>query len=130
MFNTLFQDKLSWIKETGLTQNEEAAREAIVPMIYSESLPDAVINLSMSINKLLLPMLKKRLVTAMEYFWLRQIFCPGEKVQELYEVFLPQKGVKGLKAFMEVLQDAGRKVPKYRNHHDLLKSTLQAHIKM
>ena len=117
------------IKETGLTQNEEAAREAIVPMVYSESLPDAVINLSMSINKLLLPMLKKRLVTTMEYFWLRQIFCPGEKVQELYKVILPQKGVKGLKGFMEVLQDVGRKIPKYQNHQDLLKSTLQAHIK-
>ena len=118
------------IEETGLMQNEEAAREAIVPMVYSESLPDAVINLSMSINKLLLPMLKKRLVTTMEYFWLRQIFCPGEKVQELYEVILPQKGVKGLKGFMEVLQDVGRKIPKYQNHRDLLKSTLQAHIKV
>ena len=127
-YNTLFQDKLSQIKDTGLTQSEKAAREAIVPMVYSESLPDAVSNLSMSINKLLLPMLKKRLVTTMEYFWLRQIFCPGEKVKELYEVFLPQKGVKGLKGFMKVLQDVGRKMPKYQNHRDLLKSSLQAHL--
>ena len=82
----------------------------------------------MSINKLLIPMLKKRLVTTMEYFWLCQTFCPGEKVQELYEVFLPQKGVKGLKAFMEVLQDVGRKIPKYQNHRDLLKSSLQVHL--
>ena len=128
IYNTLFQDKLSQIKDTGLTQNEEATREAIVPMVYSESLQDAVSNLSTSIDKLLLPMLKKRLVTTMEYFWLRQIFCPGEKVKELYEVFLPQKGVKGLKGFMEVLQDVGRKVPKYQNHRDLLKSSLQAHL--
>ena len=95
-------------------------------MVYSESLPDAVVNLSTNINKLLLPMLKKRLVTTMEYFWLREIFCPGEKVKELYEVFLPQKGVKGLKAFMEVLQDVGRKTPKYQKHHELLKSSLKA----
>ena len=129
---TLFQDKLSQIKGTGLAFNqyesEEAAREAIIPMVYSESLPDAVNNLSMSINKLLLPMLKKRLVTSMEYFWLRQIFCPGEKVKELYEVLLPQKGVEGLKGFMEVLQDVGRKIPKYQNHRDLLKSCLKAHL--
>ena len=97
-------------------------------MVYSESLPDAVINLSMTIDKLLIPMLKRRLVTTMEFFWLRQTFCPGEKVKELYEVFLPQKGVKGLKAFMEVLQDVGRKTPKYQNHRDLLKSTLQVQL--
>lgn len=97
-------------------------------MVYSESLQDAVVNLSMNINKLLLPMLKKRLVSAMEYLWLRQIFCRGEKIKELYEVFLPQKGVEGLKAFMKVLQNMGRKIPKYQSHRDLLKSNLQTHL--
>ena len=124
--------KLSQIKmvERTLRQhdNEDVAKEAIVPIVYSESLPDAVINLSRSFNKLFIPMLNKRLITLMEYYWLREIFCPGEKIKELYEVFLPQKGVKGLKGFMEVLQDVGRKIPKYQKHRDLLECTLQAHL--
>jgi len=97
-------------------------------MVYAESLPDAVINLSRSINKLLLPMLKKHLVFTSEYYWLRGVYYPGEKLEYLYKNVLPQKGVKGLRGFMEVLQDVGRKVPKYQNHQDLLRSSLQTHL--
>ena len=121
-----FQQKLSLIKSSAQGQSEEAAREAIVSEVYSESLLDAVINLSMSINKLLQPMLKKSLVTSTEYSWLCQIFSPEEKMNELYEIILPQKGVKGLKGFMEMLVDIGRKIPKYQNHWDMMKSNLQA----
>ena len=108
--------------------SKEAAKEAIVPMVYSESLPDAVFNLNKSINKLLIPMLKKHIVSTGEYCWLRGVYYPGKKLNYLYKEVLPQKGAKGLKAFLEVLQDVGRKVPKYQNHQDQLKSSLQAHL--
>ena len=97
-------------------------------MVYSESLPDAVINLSMNINKLLLVMLKKHIVSTSDYCWLRGACYHGRKLEYLYKEILPQKGVKELKAFMEILQEVGRKTPKYHNHHDLLKSTLQTHL--
>ena len=51
---TLFQEKLSRIKsaESVLSQykGEKAAMKAIIPMVYSESLQDAVINFSTSIS--------------------------------------------------------------------------------
>ena len=118
------------IKSVGLVldqyKSEKAAKEAIIPMVYSESLQDAVINLSMSINKLLIPMLKKHIISTGEYCWLRGVYYHGKKLEYLYKEILPQKGVKELKAFMAVLQDVGRKMPKYQNHWDLLKSNLQA----
>ena len=97
-------------------------------MVYSESLPDAVINLSMGINNLLLLMLKQHILTPGEYCGVKGVYYPGKKLGYLYKEILPQKGVKGLKAFMEVLQDVGRKIPKYQNHQDLLKSSLQARL--
>ena len=55
---TLFQEKLSRIKSVesvlGQYKSEKAAVKAIIPVVYSESLQDAVINLSItsiSINK-------------------------------------------------------------------------------
>ena len=131
-YTSLFQEKLSRIKsaESVLSQykSEKAAVKAIIPMVYSESLPDAVINLSTSINKLLLPMLKKHILSTTDYCWLRGACYRGKKSELLYKEILPQKGVKGLKAFIEVLQDIGRKTPKYQKHLDVLKSNLQAHL--
>ena len=86
-------------------------------MVYSESLQDAVINLSMSINKLLIPMLKKHIFSTGKHCWLRGVYYHGKKLECLYKEILPQKGVKGLKAFMEVLQDVGRKTLKYQNQY-------------
>ena len=97
-------------------------------MVYSESLQDAVINLSMNINKLLIPMFKKHIISTGDYCWLRGVYYHGKKLEYLYKEVLSQKGVKGLNAFMEVLQDIGRKMPKYQNHWDLLKSNLQAKL--
>ena len=97
-------------------------------MVYSESLPDAVINLSMNINKLLLLMLKKYILSTGEYCWVKGVYYPGKKLEYLYKDVLPQKGVKGLRAFMAVLQDVGKKMPKYKNHRDLLKSSLLTHL--
>ena len=111
-----------------LYESEEAAKEAIIPMVYSESLQDAVINLSMSINKLLIPMLKKHIISTGDYCWLRGVYYHGKKLEYLYKEILPQKGVKGLKAFMEVLQNVGRKMPKYQNQWNLLRSNLQAYL--
>jgi len=98
-------------------------------MVYSESLPDAVVNLSPTINKLLLPVFKEDLVSISEYFGLRQfflggIFYPEEKVEDLYMI-LPQKGVEGLKGFMTVLQDTGRRIPSHQQHLNLMTSKLQ-----
>ena len=110
----------------------EAAKEAIVPMVYSESLPDAVINLGnrQSVNKLLPLMLKKHLVSISEYYWLTEQTYDSERLTELYTVILPQKGVEGLTGYMEVLQDIGRKIPKYQNHSDQLKSNLHSLLTM
>ena len=120
--------------DTILCQYEgmEAAREAIVPMVYSESLPDAVINLGnrQSINKLLPLMLKKHLVSISEYYWLTEQTYDSERLTELYTVILPQKGVEALTGYMEVLQDIGRKIPKYQNHLDQLKSNLHSLLTM
>ena len=128
----MLQEKVSQIKsaESVLRQhkNEKAAMKAIIPMVYSESLQDAVINLSTSINKLLLPMLKKHILSTTDYCWLRGACYRGKRSELLYKEILPQKGVKGLKAFMEVLQDVGRKMPKYQKHLIELKSSLQAHL--
>ena len=127
----MFQAALSWIKfaESSLGQykSKKAAKKAIIPMVYSKSLSDAVINLSTSINKLLLPMLKKHILSTTDYYWLRGACSNGMKSKFLYTEILPQKGAKGLKAFMEVLLDVGRKTPKYQKHLDVLKSSLQAH---
>ena len=97
-------------------------------MVFSESLQDAVINLSMRINKLLIPMLKKHIISTGEYCWLRGVYYHGirKKLEYLYKEIFPQKRVKELKVFMEVLQDVRRKIPKYQNQWDLLKSNLQA----
>ena len=131
-FMTHYQEKASQIMSAGSILHqyecEETAREAIIPMVYSESLPDAVINLSMSINKLLVLILKEHIVSTSEYCWIKGVYYPGKKLEYLYKKVLPQKGIKGLKAFMEVLQDVGRKTRKYQNHRDLLKSSLQAHL--
>ena len=76
---TPFQANLSLIKSVDATLHqheiEEAAKEAIVPMVYSESLSDAVVNLSPTINKLLLPMFKEDLVSVSEYS------APSHKLQ-------------------------------------------------
>ena len=98
-------------------------------MVYSESLSDAVVNLSPTINKLLLPMLKEDLVSISEYFGLRQFFHGGifyreEKVEDLYMI-LPQKGVEGLKGFMEVLHNTGKRIPSHQQHLNLMTSKLQ-----
>ena len=71
-------------------------------MVYSESLQDAVINLSMSINKLLMLMLKKHILSTTDYCWLRGVYYHGKNLECLYKEILPQKRLKGLKAFMEV----------------------------
>ena len=102
--------------------------KAIIPTVYSESLPDAAINLSTNINKLLLPMLKKHILSTTDYCWLRGACYCGKESELLYKEILPQKGAKGLKAFMVVLQGVGRKTPKYQKHLDVLKSHLQAHL--
>ena len=129
---TSLQEKLSQIKsqESVLNQfrSEKATVKAIIPMVYSESLPDAVINISTSINKLLLPMLKKHILSATDYYWLRGACYREMRSEFLYKEILPQKGVKGLKAFMEVLYDVGRKTPKHQKHLDVLKANLQAHL--
>ena len=108
-------------------ESEETAREAIIPMVYEQSLPDAVANLGnqQSIDKLVPFMLKKHLVSISEYYWLKGELYPREKMMELYTVILPQKGMKGLQGFMEVLQNVGRNKPKYHHHLDVLKSNLQ-----
>ena len=128
----MFQEKVSQIKsaESVLRQHksEKAAMKTIIPMVYSESLQDAVNNLSTSINKLLLPMLKKHILSTTDYCWLRGACYRGKRSELLYKEILPQKGVKGLKAFVEVLQDVGRKMPKYQKHLDVLKFSLQAHL--
>ena len=128
----MFQEKVSLIKsaESVLRQHksEKAAMKTIIPMVYSESLQDAVDNLSTSINKLLLPMLKKHILSTTDYCWLRGACYRGKRSELLYKEILPQKGVKGLKAFVEVLQDVGRKMPKYQKHLDVLKFSLQAHL--
>ena len=107
--------------------SKEAAREAIIPMVYEQSLPDAVDNLGnpQSIDKLVPLMLKKHLVTVSEYYWLKGELYPREKLMELYTVILPQKGMKGLEGLMEVLQHLGRNKPKYQKHLDVLKFNLQ-----
>ena len=97
-------------------------------MVYSESLQDAVINLSMSINKLLIPMLKEHIISTGDYCWMKGIYYHGKKLECLYKEILPQKGVKGLKTYVEVLQDVGRKMPKYQNQWDLMRSDLQTHF--
>jgi len=98
-------------------------------MVYSESLSDAVVNLSPTINKLLLPLFKEDLASISEYFGLRQFFHGGifyheEKVEDVY-VILSQKGVEGLKGFMEVLQNTGRRIPSHHQHLNLIASKLQ-----
>ena len=107
--------------------SEEAAREAIIPMVYEQSLPDAVANLGnpQSIDKLAPFMLKKHLVTVSEYYWLKGELYPREKLMYLYTIILPQKGMKGLEGLMEVLQHLGRNKPKYQKHLDVLVSNLQ-----
>ena len=95
-----------------------------VPAIYLELLPDAVVNLSRSINKLLLPMLKKQVITTSEYYWLREQQSPEEKIAILYKVILPQKGVKGLQDYMELLQDTGKNIPRHQKHVNLMKSKI------
>ena len=97
-------------------------------MVYSESLPDAVKNLSMTINKLLLLMVKKHIVSTTDYCWLRGACYRGRKLEYLYKEVLPQKGVEGFEVFIEVLQDVERDMPKYRNHRDQLKFSFQAHL--
>ena len=125
------QEELSRIKSTGSLLceyvSEEAAREAIIPMVYEQSLPDAVENLGnlQSIDKLAPLMLKKHLVTISEYYWLKGELYPREKLIYLYTVILPQKGMKGLEGLMEVLQHLGRNKPKYQKHLDMLMSNLQ-----
>ena len=59
-YHAVLSKKLSY-------ESEEAAKEAIIPMVYSESLQDAVINLSMNINKLLIPMLKEHIISTGDY---------------------------------------------------------------
>ena len=98
----------------------------VVPMVYLELLSDAVVNLSPTINKLLLLMFEEDLVSVSG---LRQFFYGGilyheEKVENLYMI-LPQKGVEGLKGFMEVLQDTGRRIPSHQHHLNLMTSRLQ-----
>jgi len=98
-------------------------------MVYSESLPDAVANISPTINKLLLPMFKEDLVSISEYFGLRQFFHGGifyheEKVEDLYMI-LSQKGVESFKGFMKVLQDTARKLPSHQEHLNLMTSKMQ-----
>ena len=127
----ILQEELSRIKSTGSLlceyDSEEAAREAIIPMVYEQSLPDAVANLGnpQSINKLAPFMLKKHLVTVSEYYWLKGELYPREKLMYLYTVILPQKGMKGLEGLMEVLQRLRRNKLKYQKHLDMLMSNLQ-----
>ena len=73
-------------------------------------------------------MLKKHIISTGDYCWLRGVYYPGKKLEYLYKEILPHKGVKELKAFMEVLQDVGRKMPKYQNQWALLNSNIQVHL--
>jgi len=106
---------------------EEAAEKNAVLIVYSESLPDAVINLSRSVNKLLLPMLKKDLLDTSEYYWLRGVYYPGEKIEMLYDILL-KKGAKGLNVFLNLLQDTGKTIPRHLKHFNLMKSKLNSAI--
>ena len=133
----MFQAELSKIMSVSkmLTQydeSEEAAKEAIVPMVYSESLPNAVETLgnTRSINKILPFMLKKHLISISEYYQLTEQLYDREKLTELYTVILPQKGAKGLEGYMEVLQEVGRKIPRYQKHLDQLKTNLLSLLTM
>jgi len=100
----------------------DGTQVSAVPVIYLESLPDAVVNLCRSVNKLLLPMLKKQVITTSEYYWLREQQSPEEKIAVLYKVILPQKGVKGLQDFIKLLQDTGKNIPRHQKHVNLIKS--------
>ena len=70
-------------------------------------------------------MLKKQLITTSEYYWLTEQMYPQEKVAILYKTILPQKGVKGLQGYMKLLQDTGKKIPRYQKYLELMKSKLQ-----
>ena len=124
----MFQDKVKWIESVASDLHDhgvvDGTQDSGVPVIYSESLPDAVVNLSRSINKLLLPMLKKQVIITSEYYWLREKQSPEEKIAILYKVILPQKGVKGLQDYMELLQDTGKNIPRHQKHVNLMKSKL------
>ena len=99
----------------------DGAQDSALPVIYFESLPDAAVNLCRSVNELLLPMLKKQVITS-EYYWLREQKSPEEKIAVLYKIILPQKGVKGLQDFLKVLQDTGKNIPRHQKHVNLIKS--------
>jgi len=109
----------SVLQEVGI---EEAAEDTTEHMVYSGSLPDAVINLARGVNKLLLPMLKKHIITISEFHWLTEKESPEEKITILYKVILPQKGVKGLQDYMNLLQDTGKNIPRHQKHVNLMKS--------
>jgi len=116
---------MKWIESVASDLHDNGVVDGAQSSVaYLESLPDAVVNLSRSVNRLLLPMLKKQVITTSEYYWLREQHSPEEKIAILYKVILPQKGVKGLQDYMELLQDTGKNIPRHQKHVNLMKSKL------
>jgi len=68
-------------------------------------------------------MLKKNFLDTREYYWLRGVYYPGEKIEMLYEILL-RKDNKGLNIFMNILQDTGKTIPQHLKHFNLMKTKL------
>ena len=64
------------------------------------------------------------MITSEEATELLGIFTREEKITRLYTEMLPKKGIKGLKKYMDILNDTGWDIPSHMKYYAVLLTKL------
>ena len=97
-------------------------QQELITQVLRETLPSAKGKLS--IDKLRPLLYQNGVINDEEATELLGIFSGEEKIRRLYAKMLPNKGLKGLKKFMDILYDTGWDTPSHMSHHGVLSMKL------
>ena len=97
-------------------------QQKLITQVLKEALPSAKNDLKLEEIRHLLR--QNGVITGEEAIELLGIFTGEEKITRLYTKMLPNKGMDGLKKYMEVLLDTGLKTPSHMRHLGVLSTIL------
>ena len=97
-------------------------QQKLITQVLKETLPAAKDDLSIDEIRPLL--YQSGVITSEEATELLGIFTGEEKITKLYTELLPKKGIKGLKKYMDILNDTGWDILSHMKHQCVFSTKL------
>ena len=97
-------------------------QQKLITQVLKETLPAAKDDVL--VDKIRPLLYQNGVITDEEATELFGVFTGEEKITKLYTEMLPKKGLKGLKKYMNILDDTGWDTPSHFTHHAVLLTKL------